>query len=252
MRYCIIILFGLLIITSNIYSAGTTEAKPETVTEKPISEIQAVNLVSSAQHSNNIVDLSQYTLGAEDVIEIIVRRHPEFSDKYTVNKEGKIQYKFVGDISVLGFTKAGLEKQLTKVLSEYIVEPDINVTILEYKSKVFYVIGEVGRPGEYYMRGNSVTVREAVIEAGLPTMSAAMRKCRLIRPDISGKPAKIKVDIYSVLYGGDLKKNIDMRPGDVLYVPATVMAKVMRVIAPVSAPISTAASTGRAVVAPIP
>ncbi|MEK6715300.1 MAG: polysaccharide biosynthesis/export family protein [Candidatus Omnitrophota bacterium] len=248
MRYCIIILFGLLIITSSVCSADTTEAQPETVTEKPILEIQAVNLASSIANTTTNASDEEYTLGAEDIIEILVRRHPEFSDKFKVNKDGKIQYKFVGDIEVAGLAKDELNKKLTNIISQYVVEPEINITILDYKSKVFYVIGEVSRPGKYYMMGNTLSVREAVVTAGLPLMSAAMRKCRLIRPDISGKPINTKVDIYSVLYGGDLKKNINMLPGDVLYVPSTVMAKVMRVISPVTAPLTNAASTGKTVV----
>lgn len=190
----------------------------------------------------------EYTLGAEDVIEITVRRHPEFSDKYVVNKDGKIQYKFVGDIDVLGLTKEQLQKKITEIISGYIVTPDVNITILEYKSKVFYVIGEVARPGKYYMLGNNVSVREAVVTAGLPTMSAAMRKCRLTSPSFDGKPKHININIYEILYGGDLRNNLNMEPGDVLYVPATVMAKVMRVVSPVTTPISTAASTGKTVV----
>lgn len=194
------------------------------------------------------ISIDEYTLGSEDVIEIIVRRHPEFSDKFTVNKDGKIQYKFVGDIDVSGLTKVELHKKITGILSQYIVDPDVNITILDYRSKVFYVIGEVGRPGKYYMMGNSINVREAVVAAGLPTMAAAMRKCRLTKPSTDGKPKHVPINIYEILYGGDLRNNINMQPGDILYVPTTMMAKVMRVISPVSAPISTAVSTGRTVV----
>ena len=55
------------------------------------------------------------------------------------------------------------------------------------------------------MRSESIAVSEAVIMAGLPTVAAAMRKARIITPDINGSTAK-EVDLYSLLYGGDLKR----------------------------------------------
>lgn len=247
MRY-LIILCGLLTILNSASLADTGQAIPEMAGENPISEIEALSLASDISDAAANPSDEEYTLGADDAIEILVRRHPEFSDKFRINKDGKIQYKFVGDIEAAGLTKDELNKKLTDVISQYVVEPEINITILDYKSKVFYVIGEVARPGKYYMMGNTLNVREAVVAAGLPTMSAAMRKCRLTKPSTDGRPKHININIYEILYGGDLRNNINMQPGDILYVPATMMAKVMRVISPVSAPLTTAASTGRTVI----
>jgi polysaccharide export outer membrane protein len=185
----------------------------------------------------------RYTLGPDDVIKITVQKHPEASGTYSVNLEGKIQMDMGGDIYVSGLTAKELEEKIAKLISSYVDAPDVNVAILEYRSKVYYVIGEVGTPGKFYMRSESIPVREAVVEAGLPTLAAAMRKCRLITPAKSGKAITQNVDLYSVLYGGDLDKNPEMHPGDFLYVPSTVMAKVIRVVAPVAAPVTSAAAT---------
>lgn len=183
-----------------------------------------------------------YTLGPDDMVEITIMRHPEFSGIYPINQEGKLQYKFVGDIEVNGMTKLELEQRIRDAVAVYVNSPDVNITITEYRSKVFYVLGEVGAPGKYYMRAEGIPVREAVFEAGLPTTSAAMRKCQLITPTAKGNPKVKKIDLYSILYGGNLKRNILMHPGDVLYVPATVMAKVIRVINPVTTAVGVAAS----------
>jgi polysaccharide biosynthesis/export protein len=179
-----------------------------------------------------------YTLGPDDIIDISVARHAEFSGIFPVNQEGKIQYRFVGDIDVNGYTKKELEARVRNIVSGYIVNPQVDVTIVDFRSKVFYVIGEVGLPGKFYMRNESIPIREALMQAGLPTLGAAMRKCRLITPGQPGKVKKRYVDIYSVIYGGNLKFNVDMKPGDVLYVPSTIMAKIFKVIAPVTAPIT--------------
>ena len=187
-------------------------------------------------------DPLKYTLGPDDVIEIAVLRHPEFSGVYPIDQEGKIQYKFVGDIVVTGLTKSQLEQRITDIISSFVITPEVNVTINEYRSKVIYILGEVGTPGKYYIRSEAIPVREAVFQAGLPTGSAAMRKCQIITPSKDGNVKIRKVDIYSLLYGGNLKKNIEMKPGDVLYVPSTVMAKLIRVINPVASTVGVASS----------
>ncbi|MDP3789215.1 MAG: polysaccharide biosynthesis/export family protein, partial [Candidatus Omnitrophota bacterium] len=194
-----------------------------------------------------VAEAMKYTLGPDDVIEIDVRRHPEFSGQYPVNSEGKIEYKFVGDVLVAGLTKVELQERLAKILSEYIVEPDVNVRIAAYLSKVFYVVGEVNMPGKFYMKGNTIPAREALVAAGLPAVgSSAMRKCRLVTPDGRGRNNYKYIDAYALLYGGDLRQNIEMKPGDVLYVPSTIMAKIIRVISPVTNAVSSAAGSAAA------
>lgn len=187
-------------------------------------------------------DSVKYTLGPDDVIEVSVMRHPEFSGIFPINSEGKIQYKFVGDIDIKGMTKKQVEEKLTKVLSNYLVGPEVSVTITEFKSKFIFVLGEVGQPGKYYIKSETISVRDAVVNSGLPTHSAAMRKCSLITPDKSGRVRNRAVNIFAILYNGDLRHNIEMKPGEILYVPATVMAKVIRVINPVATTVGLAAS----------
>lgn len=223
---------------------GITFADPDAPTVTETSNSIEIVLPASAIPSENMgFDPLKYTLGPDDALEISVMRHPEFSGVYPINKEGKLQYKFVGDIEVNGMTKLQLEQKLKEALSVYVNSPEVNVTITVYGSKVIYVLGEVGAPGKYYMQSEAITVREAVFQAGLPTASAAMRKCRLITPSTRGGGRVRGVDLYAVLYGGQLRKNINMHPGDVLYVPSTIMAKVIKVINPVASTVGLASSS---------
>jgi polysaccharide export outer membrane protein len=188
----------------------------------------------------------KYTLGPDDVIQIDVRRHPEFTGEYVINSEGKIQYKFVGDIPISGLTKEEAKEKLKTILSKFIIEPDVEIIISQYRSKVIFIVGEVGAPGKYYMRADSISVRDAVVQAGLPTLAAAMRRTKLIRPAKDGKPKQENIDLYKLVYEGKLVLDREMLPGDVLYVPATMFAKIGRIISPVAAPISPATTIERA------
>lgn len=234
----IAIALGASLLTS-IYSP--LHAEPQTgqkesgvVETKTSVDINLADLPVVSTAPATVTEGVKYTLGPDDIIEIEVRRHPEFSGQYTINSEGKIEYKYIGDIILAGLTKNEVKERLSKILSDYIIDPDIDIRIAAYLSKVFYVVGEVGRPGKFYMRGDTITVREALVQSGLPTLAAAMRRCRLITPDNRGTNNYKDVNVYELLYQGNLKRNLDMKPGDVLYVPATVMAKIIHVISPVT------------------
>ena len=220
----------------------------KSVTETKTSVDINLNKISAVQQPPKLTvsEAIKYTLGPDDVIEIDVRRHPEFSGQYTVTTEGKIEYKFVGDVIVNGLTKVELQARLSEILSEYIIDPEINVQIVAYLSKVYYVVGEVNKPGKFYMRGNSIEVREALIQSDLPSQSAAMRKCRLISPGAKGRDRRRYVNVYELLYGGDLKQNVEMKPGDILYVPSTIVGKIIKVVSPVTNAVSSAAGAAAA------
>lgn len=81
-------------------------------------------------HDFNVL---KYTLGADDVVQITVMDHPDFSGTYLIGLEGKIQYKFVGDMDVRGMTKGQLEDKIKKIISQYVISPEVNVTITEFK-----------------------------------------------------------------------------------------------------------------------
>ena len=221
-------------------SAGTDPLSPEPAAGPEDS-------TASVEIPEAISNLSHYTVGATDILEITVMRHPEVSGQFIINNEGNIQYEFVGDMKVDGLTKDEVRKLLAEKLSDYIIDPEITVKITGYNSKIVYVVGEVGRPGKIYMEGDTMTAHEALLEAGLPLLSANTKAGRVITPSNTGTPIIRKVNVNKLLYEGDLRENLVMQPGDTLYVPPTFLAKTMRVIQPVAAPIGTAAGTGRTV-----
>ncbi len=236
------------VMAQNFADRPPVHEEPQAVTKADPSqsdqELSAEEILKKTKFFENG---KQYTLGRDDVLDISIMRHPEVSGQYIINAEGNIQYEFVGDIRVSGLTKDEVRDAIAEKLSNFIVSPDVTVKIVGYNSKVVYVIGEVGRPGKIFMRGDTITVREALLEAGLPLLTASPKKGRLITPSMTGKPEQKKVNVEALLYKGDLRENLVMKPGDTLYIPATVLAKAMRAIYPVTQPVGEAAGTTRAV-----
>ncbi len=231
-------------------NAAAASGKEEEITQENLEMILKNQGIPLTPGNVDLVGSSNYTLGANDVIEVTVMRHPEVSGQFIINNEGNIQYEFVGDVPVIGLTKKGVADLLESKLGQYIISPEVNVKIVGYNSKVVYVIGEVGRPGKIYMQGDTITVREALVQAGLPLLSAKTGKSKLITPSANAKPETKNINVQKLLYEGDLRENLVMKPGDTLYIPPTLLSKAMRAISPVAQPIGEAAGTGRTVMAP--
>jgi len=237
MKNTAVLVIGSVLLCSSLVYAQNLDL----INQKPAGETKDYE-ASQAYIANQQED-SRYTLGTNDVLTITVMRHPEVSGKYTINMEGKIQLEFVGDILISGMTKEQTAVVIAKRLEKYIIDPDVTVVITEYNSKVVYVIGEVGSPGKIFMRGDTISVREALLAANLPQLTAATEKATLFTPSDNGKVVLRKINVYALLYKGDLRQNYVMKPGDTLYLPATLWAKVARFINPVTQPIAQAAGT---------
>jgi len=182
-------------------------------------------------------DRTSYFLGPDDVIKVFVWGQPELSGEMIVNPAGNIPFLLIGDVPVEGLTEEEVEKILTEKLSRYIVDPQVSVTIIGYNSKKIYLLGEINKPGEYPIGGSIISLREAVLKAGLPTKSAALRRVRIITPQ-PNKPVVKIVNLSMILHKGDLKKDITLAAGDIVYIPANIPTKIGDILDKISTPIT--------------
>jgi polysaccharide export outer membrane protein len=181
-----------------------------------------------------------YILDRDDVVKITVLRHPELSGNFSVGPDGKIQYTFVGDIKAKGLTKQELKEKIIDSISPYVKVPEVSVAIVGYNSKKIYVLGAVNRPGLYSLRGNYCSLREAIVMAGLPAKHASTRKIYVITPDKKNPKAK-KVNLYDLLYKGKLAQDLTIKPGQVIYVPSTLISKIDNTLGTLLSPVYKAA-----------
>ncbi|NOX97899.1 MAG: polysaccharide export protein [Nitrospirae bacterium] len=178
---------------------------------------------------------AKYILGGDDIISVTTERHPEFTGIVIIAKSGQATFPdktdpsfmtlpFWKELKLTGITQDKLEQEITEKLKKYLYNPQVTVSIVQYGSKKYYVVGEVLKPGRYTMKGSSTTLMEAIFEAGLPTPYASLRRARIIDPDPK-KPSSKKVNLYTLLYKGDLRQNLTLKSGDIIYVPSTIASK---------------------------
>lgn len=133
-----------------------------------------------------------YKLDTGDKIQIQVFDEQDLSIQTRVSSTGTINYAFLGQLQVAGRTTAELEKHITELLlDDYLVNPSVNVSILEFRP--FFINGEVGSPGRYaYQPG--LTLEKAVTLAGGLSDRASKRKIYVQRNENGFKKSKIGME----------------------------------------------------------
>jgi polysaccharide export outer membrane protein len=146
--------------------------------------------------------VSNYRLGSGDVISIQVLGEEDLKrDRIRLSDAATISYPILGEIKLFGKTVAELETFIREGLQgRYLVNPQVTVTINEYRS--YYINGQVEKPGGYaYVPG--LTVRKAVSLAGGFKERASKEKIFVIRDDDSSKASK-RVGQDEAVHPGDI------------------------------------------------
>ncbi len=110
-------------------------------------------------------DTPVYQVGPEDVIGVVVARHPEFSGDYTIPVDGTLTLPGAGRITAAGKTLAEISGEVTDRLSERIKAPEVTVSLRTARMQRVYVLGAVHTSGLYDLKpGWRIT--EALAAAG--------------------------------------------------------------------------------------
>ena len=170
----------------------------------------------------------EFTLGPGDIVQISVRDHPELSGLTPLRLKGDIVLPLVNDTVIAkGLTVDELSEKVTEVLRRYVQDPYVNVSIVEYKSKVFYVLDE-NSCTPYPITRADTTLRDALFISDWGD-NRALGRVLVIKPS-KRYPIVKKVDAFELIFRGNLENNIRIDDGDVIYVPMTYAAKVTKTI----------------------
>ena len=183
-----------------------------------------VILLACLAQPNRAAAQTDYLIGPQDVLSIIVFGEPEFSNKYTVEQDGTFTYPQLGRIKAGGLTLKALEEEIRRKLADgFFRNPQVAVKVEDYKSQRILVMGEVRSPGPITLKAG-MTLLEAIAEAGSTTPSASdeavvVRPRQKPRTDIvEGEADLIRVSLVKI-QAGDLSLNLTLRDGDTVRVP---------------------------------
>jgi len=174
-----------------------------------------------------------YILGPGDQITIRAVDVDEISDKpIPVDLNGQVKIPLTGRIQAAGLTLKEFEGELTKRLRTYLWQPDISVSIAEFRSQPVSVIGAVRNPGVQQVQGYKRLVEVLSLAGGLD--ASAGSTLRITRrqewgriplasasDDPTGQFNVAQIKLKSILEARNPEENIRVKPYDVVSVPRT-------------------------------
>ena len=173
-----------------------------------IKDIKGVEIVGSG------IFPKDYFLGPGDRLGIYLLGKDQRQFEVTVNVEGKI---FIPTVGVLYVDKMKIEefqKLLTTRLARYYDNFSADVILIEPKKVPVTVVGDVNKPGKYFLTSLS-TVLDAVVLAAGPTQNGSLRNIEIYRD----KRLCSVVDLYQFLIKGDAENDLFLQSNDKIVVP---------------------------------
>ena len=183
----------------------------------------------TAQHQPLLASPA-YTISPEDVLRIMVHEHADLSLEAAVSLDGTFAYPFLGKVQAAGLTVLQLEEQMAQLLADgYLMDPQLTITVVQYRNRYVYVLGAVRTPGVYPLRHNATLV-EILSQAGGPTseagwyalvVRAAEGQNGAVRSPVSEQrhPVVTHIDLEK-LVAGQAVQSIGIESGDTIYVPS--------------------------------
>ena len=165
---------------------------------------------------------AEYTVGIDDVLDIVFWQAAELNQTAVVNSDGKISLSVIGEITAAGLTPSALGRKIVEQVSRF--NRDISqatVTITGYNSQTVFVEGEVMAPGRY-AREVIPDLWAIIKEMGGVTTVGDLRNVKIIRGSGSDLGKILSVDVLSAVSSRDLSSLPKIQAHDVIQVPRTL------------------------------
>ena len=161
----------------------------------------------------------EYLVGEGDILVIKVYDNEDMDTTVRVDGDGIISMPLLGPIKVGGMDASSIANYIEGLLADgYLLAPQVNVFVEEYRSKKVTILGQVNRPGLNELQG-SITLLELISRAGGLTEDAGglitIKRKKLVSED---EKKVITIDIEKLIEQGDASLNIPVQDGDSIYV----------------------------------
>ena len=157
---------------------------------------------------------ADYVLGPGDQLLIRVWGKIDLDGGMTVDRDGQIFIPKVGSLRVAGLRYEQLESYLRAAIGNLYKGFELSVTMGKLRSIQIFVLGSARQPGAYTVSSLSTLVN-ALFASGGPSATGSMRHIQLRRDN----RVVADFDIYDLLRRGDKSHDVQLLPGDVIYIP---------------------------------
>lgn len=168
-------------------------------------------------------DTAREALGPGDTVRISVFQNPDLATEARLSERGTIMFPLVGEIALGGRTPAGAGTHIAERLKQgqFLKNPQVNVAVVQVRSRQVSVLGHVAKPGRYPLDDNSSRITDMLaLAGGVAQTGDDVVTVILTRGE---QVTRHEIDVPGMYRTGNFKSNIEVQNGDTIYVqPAPV------------------------------
>jgi len=223
---------------SDVKTDKTTDPKTDKDKKKQAPEVTAdgkTNRTDEASEEEAIVPyynnfFTNYRLGPEDVISVNVFQQEKYSKQgIKIPPSGRVYLALIPDgLFVNGKTPDQVAELIKKRYDEFIIDPQVSVSLDQAGSYRYSVVGDVAQPGIKLM-SRRLSVSEAVAEAGGVLQTGNRSRIVVLRKQQDGTLKPIPVNL-SAVYKGQTPDSVYLVPGDQVIVPGNKLKKLQTIM----------------------
>ncbi|HZZ91044.1 MAG TPA: polysaccharide export protein EpsE [Usitatibacter sp.] len=165
-------------------------------------------------------------LGMGDMVRITVFRNPDLTTEARISERGTVLFPMIGEVQLSGLTPSQAGRRIADKLTQgrYVVNPEVTVSMMQVNSRQVSVLGNVNKPGRYPLDSQTAHLTDFIAVAGglAPTGSDVVT----VVSTKDGRTSKREVDLAEIFDRGDVSQNVELQPGDTVYVHKAPMVYV--------------------------
>jgi Periplasmic protein involved in polysaccharide export len=164
-----------------------------------------------------------YVLNASDLIRVQIFQEEDLTREVRVSQEFRIVLPLIGPIDVRGKTVRDLQDTIRDLYDrDFLVNPQVNVFVIEYAQRAVNVLGSVNSPGVVrFPQEQGLTLLDAIARVGGFSRLADRRKLKLTRV-VEGKTRTYIINADEIIEGNS-KDAWPLLQDDVIYVPERIL-----------------------------
>jgi polysaccharide export outer membrane protein len=169
-------------------------------------------------------EATDYVMQPSDLIRVLIFQQPDLLREVRITQEYTITLPLIGTIDLRGRTVRQAEEIIRSLYDkDYLVNPQVNLTVLEYTQRTVQVVGAVNQPGAVvFPPEQKMGLIEAIARAGGQSRIADLKRVRLTRTNAEGKAENQIINVDDMMKGNSNEQYL-LQKGDVIFVPERLL-----------------------------
>jgi len=159
-----------------------------------------------------------------DLLKVQIYQEAELDRELRVSRDFKLNLPLIGLVDVTNLSVRDTETMITALYGQdFLVNPQINITVIEYAQRTVNVMGAVNAPGAVQLLPErDASLLDVIARAGGFTRLANRGRVSLTRTQANGEVQNLIINVEQLMVG-DSSNRWPVQDGDIVLIPEKLL-----------------------------